>query len=86
MVHSFALRITASGIGLQPAWPNLSTRRHVTLVFGGCACLKLSDKDHPQITPITQTAWAGLLLQADGRIVVAGQANTNQIGLARYMP
>jgi len=31
-------------------------------------------------------AWAGLVLQADGRIVVAGQANSNQIGLARYMP
>ena len=31
-------------------------------------------------------AWAGLVLQADGRIVVGGQANFNQLGLARYMP
>lgn len=30
-------------------------------------------------------AWAGLVLQADGRIVVGGQASS-QIGLARYMP
>jgi len=31
-------------------------------------------------------AWAGLVLQPDGRIVVGGQANYNQLGLARYMP
>ncbi len=31
-------------------------------------------------------AWGGLALQADGRIVVVGEANSNQIGLARYMP
>ncbi len=30
-------------------------------------------------------AWGGLALQADGRIVVVGQAST-QIGLTRYMP
>jgi uncharacterized delta-60 repeat protein len=31
-------------------------------------------------------AWGGLALQADGRMVVVGEANSNQIGLARYMP
>jgi len=31
-------------------------------------------------------AWAGLVLQPDGRILVGGQANYNQLGLARYMP
>jgi uncharacterized delta-60 repeat protein len=35
------------------------------------------DKDH---------AWGGLALQADGRIVVAGGAGTQYIGLARYLP
>jgi uncharacterized delta-60 repeat protein len=31
-------------------------------------------------------AWGGLAFQTDGRMVVVGEGNSNQIGLARYLP